>query len=73
LAQPEFKQQPGTQVDKGSSSGPGFKSVVSSRGAEGGQRSEQKTTILFVHVSSFYFDQELLQYHLQYESYSYNI
>jgi hypothetical protein len=29
-----------------------------------------ETTILFVHVRSFYFDQELLQ---QYESYSYNI
>jgi hypothetical protein len=32
-----------------------------------------KTTIHFVYVSSFYFDQELLQYCLQYESYSYNI
>jgi hypothetical protein len=32
-----------------------------------------ETTIYFVHASFFYFDQELLQYHLQYQSYSYNI
>jgi hypothetical protein len=38
---PWFKQQPGTQVDKGSSSGPRFKSVASSRGATGGRRSER--------------------------------
>jgi hypothetical protein len=80
---PAYKQQPGTQVDKGSSSGLGFKSVASLRGASGGRRSERgrrrnmfcllETTIHFVHASSFYFDQELLQYCLQYESYSYNI
>jgi hypothetical protein len=35
----EIKQH-GTQVDKGSSSGPRFKSVASSRGAAGGRRSE---------------------------------
>jgi hypothetical protein len=77
---PGFKQQPGTQLDKGSSSGPGFK-LVSSRGAAGERRSEHggrpqhvcllETTIYFVHASSFYFDQELLQYCLQYENYSY--
>jgi hypothetical protein len=44
---PKFKQQPGTQVDKGSSSSPGFKSVVSSRWAAGGRKSERETTILF--------------------------
>jgi hypothetical protein len=32
-----------------------------------------ETTIHFVHATSFYFDQRLLQYSLQYESYSYNI
>jgi hypothetical protein len=34
---PGVKQQPGTQLDKGSSSGPGFK-LVSSRGAAGERR-----------------------------------
>jgi hypothetical protein len=32
-----------------------------------------ETIIHFIHVSFFYFDQELLQYCLQYESYFYNI
>jgi hypothetical protein len=32
-----------------------------------------ETIIHFIHASSFYFDQELLQYCLQYESYFYNI
>jgi hypothetical protein len=32
-----------------------------------------ETTIHFVHATSFYFDQRLLQYRLQYESYSYDI
>jgi hypothetical protein len=48
---------------------PGFKSVASSRGAAGERRSKRggwpqhvcllETTIHFVHVGSFYFDQEL--------------
>jgi hypothetical protein len=32
-----------------------------------------ETTIHFVHANFFYFDKKLLQYRLQYESYSYNI
>jgi hypothetical protein len=79
---PGFKQQP-THVNKGSSSDTKFKSVASSREQQvddGASVVDDRnmfclleTTIYFIHASLFYFDRGLLQYRLQYESYSYNI
>jgi hypothetical protein len=45
---PRYKQQPGTRVDKGWSSGLRFKLVASSRGAAGERRSEHGGWLQYV-------------------------